>query len=223
MEIYNNYIRKNVIATIIDVLLVCQYVTTMTGRTSAMKNSAHPEKRRRRGFTLLEALFVLVVAVVIISLSLLVYRQTRDSSRSNENLEEVIQIYDATVSIYTDAQAIWNDPSTIIDSTIVASSTLISKKYIKNGEIVTWAGVKINMGYGAPEKAPPGFFVELPGLDQEACDLLLVQSYGDNLSAIAVNGTNVIGRFTQHPGPADIALTTQTCKETNTIKMYFTP
>jgi len=33
MEIYNNYIRKNVIATIIDVLLVCQYVTTMTGRT----------------------------------------------------------------------------------------------------------------------------------------------------------------------------------------------
>jgi len=188
-----------------------------------MKNSTHPRRRHRRGLTLLEALFTLVVATALLSLALLVYRQTRDSSRSNENLEEIIQIYDATVSIYTDSQAVWNNPSTQVDAGVVATSTLISKKYISGGQIVTWTGVKINMGYGAPSQAPPGFFVELPGLDAEACDLLMVQTYGDNLSAIAVNGNNVIGRYTQHPGPADITLTAQTCKELNTVRMYFTP
>lgn len=159
-----------------------------------MKNSNNIKKKR--GFTLLEVMFVLGIMAIIIASATILEEQSRQSLRTNESMSEIVEI----VSVVHDLTANAND-YTKISTDIILKSGLFSNRYIntKTNQLTNPFGGNILLDTSGSYEDIPVMKVTTTGLLRSACLVMTTQNIGDQPISMEINGSSVGVLTTNHP------------------------
>lgn len=137
----------------------------------------------RRGVTLIEVLFVLGIASIVIGLVMLLVSQAGDRKKANQLKSEILQIVNIANSL-SDGESDYQN----VSGTDIIKSGLLPASYSKNGMLITPYGSEINVFvYGPGNKDDTGrLAVYLSGVPKVACVELITQDFSG--LATAVNG-----------------------------------
>lgn len=153
-------------------------------------------KRYKRGFTLLEVMFVLGIMAIVIASATILEEQSRQSLRTNEAISEVVEI----VGVVHDMTANAND-YTKITTDVISKSGLFPNRYINNktGLLTNPFGGSIYLDTSESYEDIPVVKVTTTGLLKSACLVMTTQNIGDQPISLEINGSSVGILTTSHP------------------------
>lgn len=176
------------------------------------------KKRKTKGVTLIEALFVLGIMAIMIGGIMLLVAQSQDSTRENMLAMEINTI----VSIVHDEYGNVNNYSGLTNTIIVGSGQL-PNRYINNSQIINpYNGSVVVVDAGVNSDSLPIFTMTLTGVSQAACYTLTTQNIGAQMTALTINGESIGELGTEHPYlTVNEAETYCTSNNSNTIEYTF--
>ena len=144
-----------------------------------MKHIETNTPKRRKGVTLIEALFVLGIAAVLLGLVMVLLSQTTSSNKTNQLSQEITTIVDATHELYQGQPTYGTDAI----GTTLAQSGLIPSRYIGTGNVlVSPFGATITVTGNASANLNT-FQIAVPNVPQASCVKLATTDYGNGLAS----------------------------------------
>lgn len=141
------------------------------------------EVKKRRGVTLIEALFVLGIMAVLIGMVMVMLSQTNSSNKTNQLSEEITTIVDTAHELYQ-GQPDYNN----IDSTTLAKSGLFPNRWVNGSGLVSPFGAPITLT-SVTQNGVAAFKISIPTVPQAACVKIATTDYGNGLLARTPTGT----------------------------------
>lgn len=140
-------------------------------------------KIKRRGVTLIEVLFVLGIASVLLGMVMLFLSSATQKRKTQELLTEINLLIDASNTLTSSS-----NKYTTLSPDVLVKSGLIPTRFISNGQLVTPFGGSIDVIPFNYTEGGEDFYLafNFNGLPRESCEWIGVQDFGGSAQSVTV-------------------------------------
>lgn len=145
------------------------------------------DMNNRKGLSLLEVLFVLGVLAILLGMIFMIQSHVSARIKSNSLIQEVLDIRNAEDTLFSSTgSGFASNEHFGLSSTDIAKTGLISKEYIRNGDLTTPFGSSITIDNSSPSH----YIIWLWDVPYESCIAFAEQNW-DNLYQFGIGYENL--------------------------------